>query len=175
MITYSRNEDGTYTKAGEFVAAPDAVSLWVEGSQPFGEFPLVQAVEIVETAIDKKQVKAGWYKIVLVAEKAAVEPKTPRAPKEPKPPKAPKEPKAPKVQGEKPAKTPKYDVEIFYQMARDGKTVKEIMAATGASDCFVKFKLKTAGLLPDKKKEAGLHLKAEADERDAKKELTPGT
>jgi hypothetical protein len=62
MITYTKNGDGTYTKAGGFAAAPAEVRIQIGDGKPFsGSYTLDQATHIIEDAIAKGQVAKDKY------------------------------------------------------------------------------------------------------------------
>lgn len=123
MITYTKNADGTFTKAGEFAAVPVEVLIQIGDAKPFSStYTLQAATTLIEDAIKKNQVKADVYRILPIQEKIG---KT-KAPREPK---AAKEPKAPKVPKEK-----KYSNEKFVEIYKaSNNSLDEVCKQTGAS------------------------------------------
>lgn len=135
MITYTKQEDGTFLKAGEFAAAPAEVLIQIGDAKPFsGSYTLAQAQQIIEDAIAKGQVKRDKYAILPVPEKVG-KVKTPKAPKEPKAPKPPKE-----------KKPPKYDVQQFATIYQNTKSLEDVCKATGASRAYAHRALVKLGL-----------------------------
>ncbi|VVB51598.1 Uncharacterised protein [uncultured archaeon] len=135
MISYTRQDDGTFLKQGEFAAVPAEVLIQIGDSKPFsGNYTLAQATQIIEDAIKKNQVKKDLYRILPVPEKLS-KAKTPKAPKEPKAPKAPKE-----------KKPPKYDVQQFAQIYQNTKSLDDVVKATGASRAYAHRALVKLGL-----------------------------
>lgn len=135
MITYTKNADGTFTKAGAFAAAPAEVLIQIGDSKPFsGSYTLAQATQIIENAIAKGQVKRDKYAILPVPEKA-VKPAKPKAPRAPKAPKQPKE-----------KKPPKYDVQQFATIYQNTKSLDDVCKATGASRAYAHRALVKLGL-----------------------------
>lgn len=146
MITYTKQGDGTYLKAGAFATEPKEVRIQIGETKPFsGSYTLAQATLIIEDAITKKQVAKDVYKILppeVPVVKAVKEPKvkTPKAEKAPKVPKPPKEPKV---------KTPrvvKYDVQKFAAIYAVNKSLDEVCAQTGASKAYAHRALVKLGL-----------------------------
>lgn len=135
MITYTRQEDGTFLKQGEFAAAPTEVLIQIGDAKPFsGNYTLAQAQQIIEDAISKKQVKKDVYRILPVPEKVS-KAKAPKPPKEPKAPKPPKE-----------KKPPKYDVQQFATIYQNTKSLDDVCKATGASRAYAHRALVKLGL-----------------------------
>jgi hypothetical protein len=62
MITFTLRSDGTYKREGEI--ASRKVQIQVGNRPPFGSYKLAEAVEIIENAIAKNQVKMSQYSIV---------------------------------------------------------------------------------------------------------------
>jgi hypothetical protein len=62
MITFTLRSDGTYKREGEI--ASRKVQIRVGNRPPFGSYKLAEAVEIIENAIAKNQVKMSQYSIV---------------------------------------------------------------------------------------------------------------
>lgn len=145
MITYTRQPDGTFVKAGEFAAVPAEVRIQIGDTKPFsGSYTLAQATAIIEEAISKNQVQKDVYRILPVEEKAPKAAKAPKAPKEPKAPKQPKAPKPPKEKKER--KPPKYDVQQFVTIYKNTGNLEDVMKATGASRAYVHRSLVKLGL-----------------------------
>lgn len=145
MIKYTRNEDGTYTKSGEFPADYSGpVQLKIGGKSPFGSYTLAEAVKFTEYAIAKGQVKADLYSIVPSARASAptAEEKTEVA-----------ESSEPKERRERVGKKySKDDFVTIFQAAKaegkdDAEAVKAVVTATGASYVWVDRVLKQRGVL----------------------------
>jgi hypothetical protein len=62
MITFTRQNDGSYKREGETTSRK--VQIQIENNPPFGSYKLAEAVEIIESAIAKRQVKVNQYSIV---------------------------------------------------------------------------------------------------------------
>jgi hypothetical protein len=62
MITFTRQQDGTYKREGEL--ASQRVQIQIEDQTPFGIYDLAEAVAFLEDAIAKSQVKMSQYSIV---------------------------------------------------------------------------------------------------------------
>lgn len=155
MITYTRNEDGTYTKAGEFAEPPKAVRISMDDGQPFPDiYTLEAATTLIENTIANQKATKAKYSIFVEEKKvkAAKAPKEPKESKAPKEPKTPKEPKVPKVPKEKKVKEPKgprktkYDQQQFLAIYALSKSIDEVRKATGASAIYVKWILTKNGV-----------------------------
>ena len=136
MITYTRQGDGTYLKAGAFASVPTAgVKIQIDDGKPFsGDYTLAQAEHIIEDAMSKGQMKKDVYKIIPIPEKAAKPAKEPKPPRE----KKVKEPKAPRVA--------KYDVQQFATIYKNTKSLDDVVKATGASRAYAHRALVKLGL-----------------------------
>lgn len=132
MITYVKQLDGTFVKAGAFAEVPSEVRIQVGDARPFsGSYTLAQATAIIEDAIAKNQVVKEKYAILpmeVKEPKAAKEPKQPKEPKAPKAAKTPAEPKAPRVV--------KYEKSKLVEIYNVNHSLDEVVSQTGASRVY---------------------------------------
>lgn len=146
MITFTKQTDGTFLQQGEFAAAPAEVLIKIDDSKPMStKYTLDNALALIKTAIDKKQVKGDVYTILAVVEKIDT-PKPPKAPKAPKVVLTPEEKAAAKAakKAEKdaakaakpsaPRKERKYSDEKFVEIYKaSNNSLDEVVKQTGAS------------------------------------------
>lgn len=143
MITYTRNADNTFTKAGSFAAAPAEVMIQIDGGKPFAQrYNLQQATQLIEDAISKGQVKKDKYSILPIPEVVAKAPRAPRVPKELKV----KEPKGPRVV--------KYSKDDMLRVYAETKSLDEVVKQVGASRIWAQRVLVNAGVFEKPVREA---------------------
>lgn len=148
-ITYTKQGDGTFLKEGSFQAVPAEVRIACGGQPATGsKYTLARATEIIEEAIAKGQVKHDKYSIVAAeeaVEAAVIKASKVKKPKAPKDPNAPVDPNAPAPV--KVDRKTKYDTAQFVTLYTEGKSIEEVIKATGASYAFVRWQLKKANVL----------------------------
>lgn len=151
MITFTKQADGTFLQQGEFTAVPAEVQIKIDDSKPMStKYTLANAIDLVKTAIAKKQVKGNVYTILAVPEKVETD-KSAKAPKVVLTPEQKEAAKAVKTAAKaaakaekaasKPAAAPKpprkerkYSDEKFVEIYKaSNNSLDEVVKQTGAS------------------------------------------
>ena len=62
MITFTRQQDGSYTRTGELDSR--RAQIQIDGKRAYVDYPVAYAIALIEEAIAKGQVKAETYTVI---------------------------------------------------------------------------------------------------------------